>query len=181
MEIDLGAVTKGYTGDRICELLREAGVASAILDLGGNIQTIGSKPDGSSWRVAIQDPERDGILGVLAVEDRAVVTSGGYERYFVDDGGNLWWHIMDPATGYPAQNGLISVTVTGREGLRCDALSTALFILGPDRAVEFWRDHRDFEMALVTDSGQLLLTPELAERFTPERDLAYSIEVIEDD
>ena len=179
MEIDLGAVTKGYVGDRITALLRENGVTSALLDLGGNIQTLGGKPDGSDWRVAIKNPEGDGILGAVPISDKAMITSGGYERYFVDDEGNLWWHIFDPATGYPARNGLISVTVVGDEGLYCDALSTALFIMGREKAAEFWREHRDFEMALVTDEGELLLTPGLYDGFAPAEGLAYSIGIIQ--
>lgn len=181
MEIDLGSVTKGYTGDRLCRLLREAGVTSALLDLGGNVQTVGTKPDGSDWRVAIQNPEGDGILGVVAVSDKAVITSGGYERYFADEAGNLWWHIMDPATGCPAQNGLISVTIVGEEGLYCDALSTALFIMGPDKAVAFWRAHRDFEAVLVTGDGQMLITPGLAGGFTAADFLPYATTVLPDD
>ena len=180
MEIDLGSVAKGYTGDLLVDILRTGGVESAILDLGGNIQTLGAKPDGSPWRVAIQDPAGDGILGVLPVMDKAVVTSGGYERYFVDEDGNLWWHIMDPATGYPAQNGLISVTIVGGEGLTCDALSTALFILGEDGAVAYWRAHRDFDLALVTQDGRLLLTPDLYAVFEPNSSSGYALEVIGD-
>ena len=179
VEIDLGAVTKGYAGDQIASLLRSGGVESALLDLGGNIQAVGAKPDGGNWRVAIQNPEGNGILGILSIANQAVITSGGYERYFIDDNGHLWWHIMDPSTGYPAQNGLISVTVVGNEGLYCDALSTALFIMGPERAITFWSEHRDFEMALVTDSDDLLLTPGLAEIFTPADQRSYEIDVIQ--
>ena len=181
MEIDLGSVAKGYTGDLLADILRQGGVQSAILDLGGNIQTLGSKPDGSAWRVAIQNPAGDGILGVIPVTDKAVVTSGGYERYFIDEDGNLWWHIMDPATGYPAQNGLISVTIVGEEGLRCDALATALFILGQQAAVDYWRSCRDFDLALVTGDGRLLLSPDLYAVFVPEESLGYSVEVLDPD
>ena len=181
MEIDLGAVAKGYAGDKLAALLRDGGVESALLALGGNIQAVGSKPDGTGWNVGIQNPEGDGLLGVLSVSDRAVVTSGGYERYFTDENGNTWWHIMDPATGYPAKNGLISVTIVGESGLTCDALSTALFIMGPEKAVQFWRDHPDFDMALVTDSGTLLMTAGLAKTFAPAEDLAYTLEVIGND
>jgi len=181
MEIDLGAVTKGYTGDEICRMLREAGVSSALLDLGGNVQALGAKPDGSDWRIAIRDPAGEDILGILSVSDKAVITSGGYERFFIDEAGSLWWHILDPSTGTSARNGLISVTVVGEEGLTCDALSTGLFILGPEEAIAYWRSHRDFEMALVTDDGLLLLTPGLADCFTPSTGLAYALAVIEDD
>lgn len=180
-ELDLGAVAKGYTGDRMAAALRDAGVQHALLDLGGNIHTLGTKPDGSDWHVAIQDPRGEGLLGVLSVSDRAVITSGGYERYFVDENGELWWHIMDPATGYPARNGLISVTVVGGEGLVCDALSTALFVMGPERASEFWRAHRDWdvELVLVTENGTVLLTPGLSDRFSLSSG-DYGIQVIPD-
>jgi len=179
MEADLGSLAKGYTGDLLCSLLRAGGVESALLDLGGNIQALGSKPDGSDWRIAIQDPTGEGRLGVLRMADKAVITSGGYERYFVDEEGQLWWHIMDPATGYPARNGLISVTIVASEGLYADALSTALFVMGPERAIDFWRGAGDFEMALVTEDGKLLMTPDLASSFTPAEDLAYEMTVIE--
>lgn len=80
MEVDLGSVAKGYTGDQVSQLLREGGVTSALLNLGGNVQLVGGKPDGSDWRVAVQDPESDGYLGVLSLRDKAAITSGGYER-----------------------------------------------------------------------------------------------------
>lgn len=181
MEIDLGAVAKGYAGDVLADLLRRSGVESAVLALGGNIQTVGSRPDGDPWRVGVQSPDKNGLLGVLSVSDRAVVTSGGYERFFTDPDGNLWWHIMDPKTGYPAKSGLVSVTVIGGSGLTCDALSTALFIMGPEDAVRFWRDHRDFEMILATEDGRLLLTSGASAAFEPDENLSYTLEVIQDD
>ena len=179
MELDLGSVAKGYVGDRLCALLRAGGVESALLDLGGNVQALGGKPEGGDWRVGVRDPSGEGLLGVLSVRDSAVVTSGGYERYFTDEAGRLWWHIMDPATGYPAQNGLISVSVVGGEGLVCDALSTALFVMGPSRAADYWRTHSGFDMILVTEDGELLLTPDLADRFTPSEGSAYTLRLID--
>ena len=178
MEIDLGSVTKGYTADRLSEMIRQAGVTSAVIDLGGNIQTVGNRPDGSPWRIAIKAPDGDALLGILTVTDEAVVTSGGYERFFEDDEGNIWWHIMDPSTGYPAQNGIVSATVVGKAGFRCDALSTALFVMGTEKAIDFWRSKGDFEMLLVTDSGEFLITPELAKRFTPDVSQNYALRVI---
>ena len=175
MAIDLGSIAKGYAGDRICQLLREGGVTSAILDLGGNIQTIGKKQDGSLWKVAIQSPTGSGYAGILTVSDEAVVTSGGYQRYFQDENGHVWWHILDPKTGYPANNGLVSVTIVGKEGVRCDALSTALFVMGEEEAIRFWRQHRDFEMVLITDDHRLLITPSLSGRFTASQPEAYTI------
>ena len=178
MAIDLGSIAKGYAGDRICQLLREGSVTSAILDLGGNIQTIGKKQDGSPWRVAIQSPTGSDYAGILTVSDEAVVTSGGYQRYFEDENGHVWWHIIDPETGYPAEKGLLSVTIVGTEGVRCDALSTALFVMGEEDAVSFWQAHRDFEMILITDDGRLLITLGLAGRFTPSDGQKYIIQTI---
>jgi len=180
MEIDLGSVAKGYTGDMLARMLSDAGIESAIFDLGGNIHTVGSKPDGSDWRVAIQNPQGGGIIGVVEVSDKAVVTSGGYERCFEDSDGNVWWHIMDPETGYPANSGLISVTVITDEGIYGDALSTALFIMGEEAAVEFWREQRNFEMALIDGGGNLLITPALEEAFTLSAGQSYALSVIED-
>ena len=169
MEIDLGSVAKGYTGDRVLAQLRAAGVQSALLDLGGNVQTLGTKPDGSLWRVGVRDPAGEGMVGVVELADKAVITSGGYERCFERDG-ELYWHILDPSTGCPARNGLISVTVIGDEGALCDGLSTALFVLGPERAAEFWREHGGFELVLVDEAGDLLVTEGLEDSFTPMGD-----------
>lgn len=158
MAIDLGAVVKGYAGREAGRLLRERGIHSAILSLGGNIEAVGSRPDGSPWRVGLQDPAGADHVGILEVRDAAVVTSGSYERYFIDHEGRRWHHILDPATGKSAESGLLSVTVTGRDGMVCDALSTALFVMGARRAEAFWRAHPDFDMILLTEDGRILLT-----------------------
>ena len=167
MELDLGAVGKGYAADRLKELLEEQGVESAILWLGGNVQALGAKPDGSPWRIGVQDPagEEGESLGVLEVTDRAVVTSGGYQRYFEEDG-QIYWHILDPETGLPARSGLSSVTVVGKSGALCDALSTALFVMGEEKAAEYWRAHRDFEAILVRDDGSVAMTQGLEGSFS---------------
>lgn len=165
MEIDLGSVAKGYTGAALAALLREGGVTSALLDLGGNIQAVGAKPDGSPWRVGIRNPAGEGNIGVVEVDNQAVITSGGYERYFEEDGVR-YWHILDPKTGAPARSGLASVTVVGDDGLMCDGLSTALFVMGREKAVEHWRRHRDFEAVLVSEDGSVTITAGLEGRFT---------------
>ena len=165
-ELDLGAVAKGYTGDCLMEILKKQGVTSAMLDLGGNIQTLGTKPDGSLWRIAVKNPfDSSEIIGVLEVADKAVITSGSYERYFVGEDGRRYWHILDPADGYPADNGLVSVTIVGENGTRCDGLSTALFVMGKERAVEFWRQYPNFEMILVTENGEIFYSEGLEECF----------------
>ena len=172
MMLDLGAVGKGCAGDRAAALLRENGITSALLDIGGNIQAVGSRPDGSAWRLGLRDPAGDGLMGVISVSDAAVVTSGSYERCFVGEDGKTYCHIIDPASGYPADNGLVSVTVIAAEGVKCDALSTALFVMGLDGAAEHWRQYRDFEMILVTEGGEIHLTPAAAEMFTPSGDFS---------
>jgi thiamine biosynthesis lipoprotein len=171
-ELDLGSVAKGWAADRVTALWREAGVTSALLNLGGNVHALGTKPDGTAWRVAVADPfGGSGCLGVLEVTDKAVVTSGGYERYFERDG-ETYWHILDPATGAPAKSGLVSVTVVGEKGVTCDGLSTALFVLGAEKAAALWRESDDFEAVFVTEAGEILVTAGLAGCFRPLDDYA---------
>lgn len=169
MEIDLGSVAKGCAGREAAQLLRQAGVASALLNLGGNIQTVGSRPDGDPWQIGVKDPATGQPMMVLSIRDQAVVTSGGYERYFQQDG-RTYWHIMDPDTGRPAENGLRSVTIVGDDGLVCDGLSTALFVMGLERAARFWAASDDFEAIFVTDDGTVYLTQGLTNRFALTQD-----------
>ena len=166
MQIDLGAVGKGYTGDLITEILQENDITSALLDLGGNIQTIGTKPYGTQWKLGLRSPFDEGSFATLNVTDCAVITSGGYERYFIGEDGETYWHILDPATGKPAHSGLISVTIVGEEGRLCDAFSTSLFVMGREKAENLWREREDFEMVLVTDDGKIYLTEGLENQFT---------------
>lgn len=165
MELDLGAVAKGWTGDQVAALLADSGVTSAKLELGGNVQVLGAKPDGSPWRIAVRDPNGESYAGIVEVTDKAVVTSGGYERYFEADG-ITYWHIIDPASGCPARSGLASVTVIADSGALADALSTALFVLGAERAADYWREQRDFDFILLGEDGSVTVTPGIAERFT---------------
>lgn len=164
MKIDLGSVAKGYAGQLVAQMLREHGVQSALLSLGGNVQTVGAKPDGSPWQIGIKDPQGEDAMMVLSVEDQAVVTSGGYERYFEQDG-QTYWHIMDPSTGHPADSGLISLTIVGDEGVVCDGLSTALFVMGLEKAADLWAQSGDFEAVFVTASGEVYITEGLRDRF----------------
>ena len=164
MEIDLGSVAKGYAGQLAAQMLRNSGVESALLNLGGNVQTVGTKLDGSPWQIGIKDPQGEDAMMVLSVEDQAVVTSGGYERYFEQDG-QTYWHVMDPSTGHPADSGLISVTIVGDEGVVCDGLSTALFVMGLEKAADLWAQSCDFEAVFVTASGEVYITEGLRDRF----------------
>ena len=179
MQLDMGAVGKGYAGDLVIEVLKEYGVESALINLGGNVQAISSRPDGNDWRLGIRAPWEEGNLGVLRISDAAVVTSGGYENYFEDEEGNIYWHILDPSTGYPADGGLQAVTIIGEEGKLCDALSTALFVMGEDGAVEYWRANGGFDMLLVTEDGEIILTEGIAGQFTLNENRPEQIRVIE--
>ena len=172
MQIDLGAVAKGYTGDAVMEIMQSYQIESAIVNLGGNVQTLGSKPDGSAWTVGITDPfAPHSLIGTVSVTDKAVITSGNYERYFTGEDGSRCWHILDPADGCPADNGLVSVTVIGDCGAECDALSTALFVEGTEQAVQHWRRSGDFDMILVTSDGEMLLTEGIAADYTAKKEM----------
>lgn len=172
MSVDLGGIAKGYTSSRVMEVFRDYGVASGMVSLGGNVQLCGTKPDGSLWRVGIENPDesvvKSDMVGVLSLRDKAVITSGGYERYFEEDG-VCYHHILDPKSGYPAQNGLISVTIVSEDGTLADALSTALFVMGKEAALELWRSHADsFDAVLVEEDGTITVTTGLADAFTSE-------------
>ena len=171
MEIDLGGIAKGYTSSKVMDIFKENGVSSAVISLGGNVQTLNGKPDGSDWRVAVENPADTGsYIGVLSIKDKAVITSGGYERYFKQDG-KTYHHIIDPANGYPANNGLTSVTIVSDDGTLADGLSTSLFIMGAEKAQKYWKEHSDeFDTILVKDDGSILVSEGLAEYFTSESD-----------
>lgn len=179
MEVDMGAVAKGYTGDRVLALLEDAGVDGALISLGGNIQAIGRKPDGSMWKIGIQDPAGDGCIGILSVEQGAVVTSGAYERFFTDEEGNTYGHILNPFTGKPVDNGLLSVTVVTEQGVYADALSTALFVMGADGARDYWQEQKDFDMVLVMENGQVLISPGISDNFELQG-TEYTLECLEE-
>lgn len=158
-EIDFGALAKGYTSDKIIEILKEHNINSALINLGGNVHTLGLKPDGSLWKIGIRNPfEPDGEMCILSTADKAVITSGNYERYFTGEDGKTYWHILDASDGCPADNGLVSVTIVGEEGVRCDALSTALFVAGLEQAAEYWKSRQDFDMILVTEERKIYIT-----------------------
>jgi thiamine biosynthesis lipoprotein len=172
MAIDLGGIAKGYASNRIMELFADYEVTSGLVSLGGNVQTYQTKPDGSLWRVAIENPD-DTIealadaeyIGVLSTADKAVITSGGYERYFEEDGVR-YHHILDPATGKPANSGLISVTIVSENGTLADALSTTLFVMGKEKALDYWRSNSSlFDAVLVEEDGSITITEGLQDSF----------------
>lgn len=171
MAIDLGGIAKGYTSDRIIEIMKDNGIEHALINLGGNVQVLGKKPDGSDWRVAIADPEdQENYVGGIEVSDKAVITSGGYQRYF-DKDGERYFHIIDLTDGFPARNGIISATIVSDDGTLADALSTSLFIMGPEKAAEYWRSNPDrFDAVLVKDDGTVLVTEGLEYSYFSDRE-----------
>lgn len=167
VEVDLGGIAKGFTSARVMEIFRDNGVESGILSLGGNVQALGTKPDGSLWRVGLQDPvDTSALFATLEVADKAVITSGAYQRNFEQDG-IVYHHIIDPRTGYPAESGLSSVTIVSDDGTLADGLSTSLFIMGKEAAVEFWQTHSDeFDMVLMSDDGTVTVSEGIADSLT---------------
>lgn len=174
LEIDLGGIAKGYASSKVVDIFKAHGVESGIVNLGGNVHTVGYKPDGSEWSVAVEDPNsEDSYLCLLKIHDKAVITSGGYERYFEKDG-KTYHHILDPSTGYPVDNGLESVTVVSSDGTMADALSTALFVMGKEKAVEFWRKGKaEFDFVLSSKGGQLVVSEGLRDKITSGYDIEF--------
>ena len=162
--MDLGAIAKGAAADYVVAALTEHGVDSAIIALGGNITALGTKPDGSPFRVYVRDPQGEGedYLCLMSLPaGRTCSTSGGYERYFEADG-QIYHHIIDPADGYPARSGLLSVTVVAEDPALADAWSTALYVLGAEEAIARWKSGEGtvagMDLILVTEEGHVYIT-----------------------
>lgn len=166
-QIDLGAVAKGYAADECPGILRENNAQAAVLNLGGTICLYGKKPDGSRFSVGVADPENPaGYFGYLSCDEGVVATSGGYERYFEQDG-KRYIHILDPETAQPADNGILSVTIVSDcYGTFADAASTALFVMGLDKATAYYQKHKDFDFIILTDDDNLYLTEGVYDDFT---------------
>ena len=158
MAVDLGGITKGYASDEVASMLKGKGVESAIISLGGNVYGIGTKPDGEKWEVALANPlDANDYCGLISIENQAVVTSGGYQRFF-EENGRKYHHIIDPETGYPAESGLLSVTIISESGMEADVLSTALFVMGLEDALAYWKANGGFEAIFVTEAGEVVAT-----------------------
>lgn len=175
VQMDFGGIAKGYTSQKIMEIFKENGVSSGLVSLGGNVQIHGKKPDGSSFRVAIQNPNKTGeYIGIVETFDKAIITSGGYERYF-EENGETFHHILDPRTGYPAKTEIASVSIVSSDGILADGLSTALFIMGKEGAISYWRKHsEEFDAVIVEENGNITITEGIKKNFSS--DYKFTIE-----
>lgn len=154
-EIDLGGIAKGFLSQKMIELFKEKNVTGAVVSLGGNVQTYGMKPDKRAFSIGIADPSlKENIIGTISVKEKAVVTSGGYQRYF-EEAGKIYHHIMDIRTGAPAESDLASVTVIADDGTYADAMATALYIMGERKAKEYQKSHPEIDVVLINTSGEI--------------------------
>ncbi|HHY81343.1 MAG TPA: FAD:protein FMN transferase [Clostridiales bacterium] len=167
MAIDLGGIAKGYAGDETVRILKEHGVTSGLVNLGGNIVAVNGKEDGSPWRIGIQNPRIDEDknkrkhVAVLDTRGDAIVTSGDYERYMVEHyekTGERYHHIFDPETGYPAKNGVISVSIITKNAIDADALSTSLFVMGVEEGLKLANELEGVEAMIVAEDKSIYLS-----------------------
>ncbi len=157
--IDLGAIAKGFIADEVYALLRERGITSALINLGGNVLVLGEKTENTPWRVGVQDPEAEtgSYLASVAVSDQSVVTSGVYERFFEYDG-VIYHHLLDPFTGRPADVELVSVTILSSSSMAGDAMSTSCFVLGLEKGLALAESQDGIEAIFITAEGEIVQT-----------------------
>lgn len=178
MMIDLGAVAKGWLADRAKGIFENHDDISGIADFGGTILPWGLKDDKELWTVGIQDPaDPSSYFGTLSLTEKVISTSGGYERYFIGEDEKKYIHIIDPQTGCPVDNGTLSVTVVCDSGIAADAMSTALFVMGAEKATEYYlSDSRyPFDFAILDDRNNLYITEGIADSFSLSDGYDYTI------
>ncbi len=176
MKLDFGAVAKGYAADLTVESLREQGINSAICNFGGTVAAYGKKPGGSAWKVGIADPENSAaFMGYVTCSDKIIATSGSYERYFEGEDGKIYSHIINPKTGYPVDNGIASVSIISENGVLSDGLSTALFVMGKEKAQEFYSSRADFDYIMLTDDNKAYVSEGVYDSFTLAGGYAFDV------
>ena len=166
--IDLGAIGKGYVSDRLYALLKSnENLKGALFSLGGNVGVIGTKPEDKPFVIGVRDPkgQPSDYLGYIELTDMFVVSSGDYERFFEYDG-TIYHHIIDPATGAPSRSDIKEVSIVCDNGTYADALSTALFVMGTEKAMKYYEDNKDFEAVFVTQDSKVFVTEGLKDKFT---------------
>ncbi len=166
VQIDLGAIAKGYIADRVKDYLLSNGVSSAMINLGGNVLCVGEKPDGSSFHVGIQKPfgEKNETIAILDIRNLSVVSSGSYERYFEVEG-ITYHHILNPKTGYPVDNNLISVTIISKQSMDGDGLSTSCYVLGLEKGLKLIESLPYTYAIFVTSDNNIHYSKGLKEAF----------------
>lgn len=163
VRLDLGGIAKGYAVDEAIRVLKESGITSGLVNFGGDVYALGNRDDGKAWTVGIQDPEDDSswILSV-PVTDKSIVSSGDYERYFIEEG-ERYHHILDPKTGYPARNELRSVTIISEFSIDADVLSTAIYIMGLDKGMNLIESLNGVEGIIITDDRDIYISKGIKE------------------
>ncbi|MBP2033645.1 thiamine biosynthesis lipoprotein [Clostridium algifaecis] len=166
MSLDLGGIAKGYAADEAARILKENGVKHAIINLGGNILTLNSNPDGDPWKIGIQDPfqTRGNVLASIEVTNKTVVTSGIYERYFKKDG-KIYHHILNPFTGYPMDNNLASVTLITDVSINADAMTKNIFYMGIDKGINYVKKVPNLQAIFITKDKKVYITSGLKNNF----------------
>ncbi len=167
MQVDLGAIAKGYAADEVAKILKENGVQHAIINLGGNVLTLGGNLEDKPWKIGIQNPfnQRGEYLGIISVQDETIVTSGTYERYFEQDG-KKYHHILDPMTGYPVENDIASVSIITKKSIDGDGNSTSVLLLGLDKGMKFIENQAGVDAIFVTYDKKIYVTSGIKDRFT---------------
>lgn len=165
--IDLGGIAKGYAADEVRNIFIKNHIKSALIDLGGNIFALGSKPDGTPWNIGIQDPvkPRGEFVGVLNLKNKSIVTSGNYEKYFFKEG-KKYHHIIDPRNGYPSESNLMSATIISDDSLDGDGLSTGVYILGMDKAIKLIESMKGIDAIFITKDKEIYSTSGIRDNFT---------------
>lgn len=168
--LNFGAIAKGYIADEMKSEILKYGVKNALLNLGGNVMTVGKKPDGSLWKIAVTNPFNvtDNIVSI-EVADCSVVTSGNYEKYFEKDG-IRYHHILNPSTGFPSNSGLVSTTIISQASVDCDALSTATFVLGLEKSLELIENLNGVEAIFISENGDITYTSGISKYHFKELD-----------
>ena len=166
MEVDLGSIAKGYAADEVVKILKQEGIRSAIIDLGGNIYALGSKNSDNNWKVGIQDPfsDRGKVIGAVEVFDKTVVTSGIYER-FIEEDGVRYHHILNPKTGYPYETDIAGVSIIADNSIDADALSTLTSTKGVKEGLKFVENLDNVNAIFITNDKKIYLTENIKDNF----------------
>jgi len=166
MKLEPGGIAKGFAADETADYLKSAGIESALINLGGNVLAVGSKKDGSPWRIGVQNPDntRGEYLGIVTVTGEAVVSSGKYERYFIENG-RRYHHILSTLDGFPVENEIAQVSIITPESMTADAMSTSVFSLGLSEGLAFVENTEGVEALIITEEGDIYLTTGIRDRF----------------